>query len=75
MISLRLSETEYEALRSLYPAYGARNFSDFARLAMRRLIGKSAASDSAFADKVREFDDRLNALESNMTLLLVRSSP
>ena len=29
MISLRFSETEYGALRSLYPAYGARNFSDF----------------------------------------------
>ena len=36
MISLRLSRKEYDALQALYPAYGARSISDFARLAMKR---------------------------------------
>jgi len=47
MISLRLSAKEYEALQALYPTYGARSVSDFARLAMKRVMGSSFASDDA----------------------------
>jgi hypothetical protein len=75
MISLRLSAVEYEALHSLYPSYGARNISDFARLAMQRIIGKSLASEDAFVAKMRELDNRLNAAEANIALLLARSNP
>lgn len=72
MISLRLSEVEYETLHALYPRYGARNVSDFARLAMQRIIGDSVVPDGAFAAKIRELDDRLNIIENRVTLLLER---
>jgi hypothetical protein len=72
MISLRLSEVEYEALRAHYPSYGARNISDFARLAMQRVIGNSHAPDGATVAKIHELDDRLSAVEKDIALLLER---
>jgi hypothetical protein len=38
MISLRLSEAEYEVLKKDYRIYGARNVSDLARLALQRIM-------------------------------------
>ena len=38
MITLRLTEEEYEALKTRYRIYGARNISELARLALQRLI-------------------------------------
>ena len=64
MISLRLSAEEYEALRTLYPNYGARNVSDFARMAIQRVIGNSLASDG-LVTTVNDLDRRLAA--SNMS--------
>lgn len=72
MISLRLSEVEYEALRPHYPSHGARNISDFARLAMQRVIGNSHGPESAFGAKIHELDDRLSAVETDIALLLER---
>jgi hypothetical protein len=72
MISLRLSEVEYEALRAHYPSYGARNISDFARLAMQRVIGGSHAPEGALVAKIHELDDRLSAVETGIALLLER---
>jgi len=72
MISLRLSAGEYETLRSLYPSYGARNVSDFARLAMQRVIGSTCASDNLLVSKMREMDDRLRSVEIRVALLMGR---
>ena len=66
MISLRLSEPEYEALRKIYRNYGARNVSDFARLAMQRVLGGSPDLDLNIALKVHELDDRLLSLEARV---------
>lgn len=71
MISLRLSEVEYEALRAHYPSYGARNISDFARLAMQRVIGDSHAPEGVVVAKIHELDDRLHAVETDIALLLL----
>ena len=38
MISLRLSEVEYEVLKTHYRTYGARNISELARLALQRIV-------------------------------------
>jgi hypothetical protein len=38
MISFRVSDTEYQALQMLHHLHGARNVSDFARLAVTRMI-------------------------------------
>jgi hypothetical protein len=70
MISLRLSAEEYQALHTIYANYGARNISDFARLAMQRAIGHPLAADRALAARVHELDERLCALEEKVALLL-----
>jgi hypothetical protein len=72
MISLRLSEVEYEVLKTHYRTYGARNVSDLARLALQRIMNGSAASQDAFAPKLAELDERVHTLESRVSLLLER---
>ena len=69
MISLRLSEVEYDALKMHYRDYGARNVSDLARLALHRIVTGQAASQDAFAAKLVELDDRVHALESHVALI------
>ena len=69
MISLRLSEREYEALRRLYPSYGARDISDFVRLAIHRVIRNSLGSDGALLTKVDALNERLSAVEAHLFLL------
>lgn len=39
MVSFRLSESEYEELRNLCVAHGARSLSDFARFVVCRVVG------------------------------------
>jgi len=72
MISLRVSAEEYEALHALYPNYGARNVSDFARLAMQRVIGQPLPSTNASFSKIHELDERVAALEEKFASLLSR---
>ena len=71
MISLRLSAEEYQALHTIYANYGARNISDFARLAMQRVIGHPLASDAPVAS-IDELDQRLGIVEEKIGLLLDR---
>lgn len=40
MISLRISEEEYDSLKHFSEQFGARNLSEFARIALHRLIGQ-----------------------------------
>jgi hypothetical protein len=72
MISLRVSAEEYAALHTVYASYGARNVSDFARLAMQRVIGHPHVSDSASMAKIHELDDRLSTVEKRLALLFTR---
>jgi len=77
MISLRLSDAEYEVLKKYYRAYGARNVSDLARLALQRIISGPAESQDGFAAKLADLDGRVHALESRLhaTHALFGSSP
>jgi len=70
MISLRLSAEEYEALRTLYPKYGARNISDFARLAIQRLVNNCVASDAGLLTIMHDLHHRLGLLENQVSQLL-----
>jgi hypothetical protein len=70
MISLRLSREEYEALRTLYPNYGVRNISEFARLAMQRVISNSVTADNGLLTIVQDLDHRLGRLEYQFSRLL-----
>jgi hypothetical protein len=74
MISFRLSEVEYEALKKEYRIYGARNVSDLARLALQRIMHGSIASHDGCAAKLAELNDRVHALESHFALM-VRPKP
>jgi hypothetical protein len=72
MISLRVSPEEYRALHAVYPSYGARNVSEFARLAMQRVMGHPMPATSASFSKINELDERLAALEEKFASLLGR---
>ena len=69
MISLRLSEVEYEVLRAHYRDCGARNISDLARLALQRILNGSTASPNDLAAKVLGLEGRVRTLESQVSLL------
>ena len=66
MISLRLSEEEFELLKARYHAYGARNVSELARLALQHIMTGSPAPQVDFTKKLAELDVRVQALESYM---------
>jgi RAB protein geranylgeranyltransferase component A len=68
MISLRISIKEYEALQALYPAYGARSISDFARLAMKRVLGSSFASEDALLLRLNDLDERVSLIEARFNV-------
>jgi hypothetical protein len=72
MISLRLSQVEYEALKAQYRTHGARNVSDLARQALQRIISESAEPPDGFAARLAALDDRVRTLESDVSLLLER---
>jgi len=62
MISLRLSEEEYELLKARYHTYGARNVSDLARQALLRIMAGPAGPEDGFARKLAELEERVQAL-------------
>jgi hypothetical protein len=72
MISLRISDVEYDALKKIYRNYGARNVSDFARLSMQRIMSGGHGVDLELALKVHEIEERVKSLETNVGLLLNR---
>jgi hypothetical protein len=72
MISLRLSDTDYTILKSQYHSHGARNVSDLARLALQQMMHLSAAPRDGLALKVAELEDRVHALECEVSLLAER---
>lgn len=69
MISLRISEAEYKALKSRYRNYGARNVSDLTRLALQRIMEQPPGSADVL-DSLAAFDARLRRLESQVLLLM-----
>lgn len=67
MISIRLSDVEYEGLRNLCVSQGARSVSDLAREAMSRLIeGKPTVPVAALEARVRELQERLEQVEARI---------
>ena len=77
MISLRLSAVEYDTLKVHYRAYGARNVSDLARLALQRIIAAPSAPRDDVTARLADLDDRLRMIEAQlrMTSVLGGTSP
>jgi len=74
VMSLRLSEMEYQAMRKLYRSVGASSISDFARLAMKRTIKQSDAEESELLGKLREMEGRINAIEGRLSVILEKGA-
>ena len=79
MISLRLSEEEYELLKARYHSYGARNVSELARQALQHImtgsLGPMTGSPGPqhnLATQIAELHERVHALEASVSLLLER---
>jgi hypothetical protein len=73
MISVRLSEEEYSALRRLCLVTGARSVSDLTRDAMRVLLNGSNREDTLgiptdeFRTQMRSLDRKLEQLAAEIT--------
>ena len=61
MISVRLSEEEYAALRRLCLVTGARSVSDLTRDAMRSLLN-GASREEPFSSRLQEFQTEIGNL-------------
>jgi hypothetical protein len=63
MVVFRLSEEEYNSLRSACDAAGGRTLSDFTRSELLTLV-QSAAAGSGIERKFVEIDRKLNVLQT-----------
>ncbi len=71
MISLRLSDDEYEALRSLYRLHGSRSVSEFARNAMQKVIGETVPSASSTLEtRIVDLDAKMASLDHEVARLV-----
>jgi Arc/MetJ-type ribon-helix-helix transcriptional regulator len=81
MISVRLSEEEYSALRRLCSATGARSVSDFTRDAMRVLLNGTSREDvlgvhvDEFRTHMKNLDRKIEQLAAVITSLKVDGNP
>lgn len=74
MISVRLSEEEYSALRRLCSATGARSVSDLTRDAMRALL-EGAHREHPLGSYVDEFRAQIHGLDQRIEELAARIAP
>lgn len=69
MISVRLSEEEYVALRRLCSLSGARSVSDLTRDAMRILLSGSSKREEVLGIRVDEFRSQMRSLDRKIEQL------
>lgn len=69
MISVRLSEEEYVALRHLCSITGARSVSDLTRDAMRVLLSGGSKRDEVLGVRVDEFRSQMRRLDRKIEQL------
>ena len=81
MISVRLSEEEYSALRHLCSVTGARSVSDLTRDAMRVLLNGLGQKDvlgihvDEFRTQMRSLDQKIEQLAADITSLKANGNP
>jgi Arc/MetJ-type ribon-helix-helix transcriptional regulator len=74
MVSVRLSEDEYIALRELCTTTGARSVSDLTRDAMRAFLS-GATREEALQSRMSEVRDQMNDLGRRIEELVERITP
>ena len=75
MISFRVSEHEFELLKTQSEAEGARSVSDFARLALCGHRGQNGRSHEPDIHKLKDEIEQLNTHVRRVTELLERAGP
>ena len=68
-MSLRLSEEEYENLKSIYASRGVRSLSEFARGAMLHMLGQESSDGRTLEDRVQLLDGKITILEGELDRL------
>lgn len=74
MVSVRLSDDEYRALRELCSTTGARSVSDLTRDAMRAFLS-GATNEQTLHLRMNEFCDQMNHLGRRIDELVERFAP
>jgi hypothetical protein len=70
IVSFRLSDDEYESLKQVSLSEGARSVSDYARVALCRLLGASRPGDGdGIEAKVLHLDAQMQALQDELRRL------
>lgn len=69
ILSLRLSEQEFESLRTLYAAHGVKSVSEFVRAAIERVISQPPQDRYPLEMRVEEMDGRLHVLDGEVSRL------
>jgi len=62
MITVRVSEDEFESLRTITRSMGYRSLSDLARAAMHSVIGNNLSSEDVLTTRLETFDARITRL-------------
>jgi|SRR5690348_12857562 transcriptional regulator GlxA family with amidase domain len=77
MVSFRLSDEEYEGLKHICIAVGARSLSDVARDAVHRLLGSAAEPKTNWESQLAALSGRMDALDREVKRLisLMEQSP
>jgi hypothetical protein len=70
MISLRISEEEYDSLQHYSREYGVRSISELARVALSRMMATGPTDGPTLQSKLDEFDGRLRRIEIFMQGIL-----
>ena len=73
MVSVRLSEEEYFALRELCSSTGARSVSDLTRDAMRAFLS-GTTRDDMLHNRMNEFSDKMDRFSRRIEELVERFS-
>jgi hypothetical protein len=69
-VSFRLSDDEYENLRQVSLAEGARSVSDYARLTLCRLLGGSReGAGNGIEARVLQLDEQIQAMQNELRRL------
>lgn len=70
IITIRVSDEEYETLRAATQSRGYRNVSELARAAMQTITGEQLAPHQALARRVDDHSARIAALTHDLHRLL-----
>jgi hypothetical protein len=66
LVNFRLSEEEFQEMKTASAQFGARSLSDFARAAVLKSSAGETESDGLLRVKLTDLDQKVSEIESNM---------